>query len=244
MTDQETEERLRLLDTLHHQYSSGMPTLAARWNYWRKRLLWRFTITGSHAVKRMMDLVGASIGLALLAPLLALTALLIKLEDGGPVFFRQLRVGRHGKPFPMYKFRSMRMDAERLKETLKDQNESGWILFKMRRDPRITKVGRIIRKLSIDEMPQFWNVILGDMSLVGPRPPVPSEVEQYSLDQRYRLEVKPGITCLWQIGGRSLLSFEEQVALDKLYIESQSLRTDLIILLKTIPAVISGRGAY
>lgn len=244
MPDSATEERLRLLDTLHHQYSSGMPTMSARWNYWRKRLLWRFVITGSHATKRVIDLAGATSALFVLGPLLAFTALLIKLEDGGPVLFCQKRVGRHGKIFVMYKFRSMRVDAEFLKANLQDQNESGWVLFKMRRDPRITKIGRIIRKLSIDEMPQFWNVILGDMSLVGPRPPVPSEVEQYSLEHRYRLEVKPGITCLWQIGGRSELSFEQQVALDKLYIESQSLGTDLIILLKTIPAVISGRGAY
>jgi len=244
MPDSAAKERLRLIDTLHHQYSSGMPTLAARWNYWRKRLLWRFIITGSHAVKRVIDLVEGFAGLILLAPLLILTALLIKLEDGGPVLFRQLRVGRRGKLFAMYKFRSMRVDAESIKDSLQEQNESGWVLFKMRRDPRITRIGRIIRKLSIDEMPQFWNVIRGDMSLVGPRPPVPSEVEQYSLDHRYRLEVKPGITCLWQIGGRSELSFEQQVALDKLYIESQSLRTDLIILLKTIPAVLSGRGAY
>ncbi len=244
MPDRALDERLRLLDTLHRQYSSGMPTLSARWHYWRKRLLWRFIITGSHGLKRAIDLIGATCALILFSPIFALTALLIKFEDGGPVFFPQTRVGRHGKIFIMHKFRSMRVEAESMKDALQDKNESGWVLFKMRRDPRITSVGRLIRKLSIDEMPQFWNVLIGNMSLVGPRPPIPSEVEKYSLEQRYRLEVKPGITCLWQIGGRSELSFEQQVALDKLYIESQSLRTDLWILLKTIPAVISGRGAY
>jgi len=144
----------------------------------------------------------------------------------------------------MYKFRSMVKNAESLKDELVGQNESGGVIFKIRRDPRITKVGRIVRKLSIDELPQFWNVFTGAMSLVGPRPPVPGEVRQYGVDHLYRLEVKPGITCLWQIKGRSELTFEQQVALDRQYIESRSFLLDLVILLKTIPAVLSGRGAY
>lgn len=144
----------------------------------------------------------------------------------------------------MWKFRSMVVDADKLKDALETQNEAKDVTFKIRRDPRITRVGRVIRKLSIDELPQFYNVFRGDMSLVGPRPPVPREVARYSLDDRVRLEVKPGITCLWQIGGRADLDFRQQVELDKRYIESQTFWSDIKILLLTIPAVLSGRGAY
>jgi lipopolysaccharide/colanic/teichoic acid biosynthesis glycosyltransferase len=145
----------------------------------------------------------------------------------------------------MWKFRSMYIDAEQRKAELDRQNEmAGGVTFKMKRDPRITRVGRFIRKASIDELPQLWNVLKGDMSLVGPRPPVPKEVDKYSLADRRRLEVIPGITCIWQVSGRSDIPFPEQVKLDVEYIESQSLWTDVVILLKTIPAVFLGRGAY
>lgn len=233
-----------MVEQLHGQYASGMPTLAARARYWRKKLLWRGVIAGSLALKRLLDIAASAAGLVALSPVFAATALLIRLEDKGPVFFRQNRVGRHGTTFGMYKFRSMVTDADKRKDELLAGNESGGVTFKMRHDPRITRVGRVIRKLSIDELPQLWNVLKGDMSLVGPRPPVQREVDQYALEDRMRLEVKPGITCLWQIGGRSELSFRQQVELDRRYIESQSFWLDLKILLKTVPAVLSGRGAY
>lgn len=241
---QDQNERLLLVERLRVQYASGMPSLSARAHYWRKRLLWRTVITGSLALKRVLDIIGSLAGLALLSPVFAATALLIKIEDRGPAFFRQTRVGRYGTSFEMYKFRSMVTDADKHKDRLLAQNESDGVTFKMRRDPRITRVGRVIRKLSIDELPQLWNVLKGDMSLVGPRPPVQREVDQYDLDDRVRLDVKPGVTCLWQIGGRSELSFRQQVELDRRYIESQSFWLDIKILLKTVPAVLSGRGAY
>lgn len=144
----------------------------------------------------------------------------------------------------MYKFRSMLVGADKMKDNLLENNESGGVIFKMKRDPRITRVGRIIRKLSIDELPQLYNVLKGDMSLVGPRPPVPREVAEYQLSDRRRLEIIPGLTCLWQVSGRSDINFEGQVTLDVQYLESQSLKGDIMLLLKTIPAVLSGRGAY
>lgn len=181
----------------------------------------------------------------LLSPLFLITWIAIKIEDGGPAIFRQQRVGRYGKPFTMYKFRSMVPNAEEIKQQLLDKNESGaGVIFKMKRDPRVTKVGRIIRKLSIDELPQLFNVLKGDMSLVGPRPPLPSEVAQYSLQERRRLDVLPGITGLWQVSGRSDIDFQGQVRLDVQYIREQSFWKDILILLKTIPAVLLGRGAY
>ncbi len=191
-----------------------------------------------------MDIVGSAAGLVMLSPVFMITALLIKLEDGGPLFFGQNRVGKWGHIFKMYKFRSMIVGADKIKDTLLEQNESGGVIFKMKRDPRITRVGRVIRKLSIDELPQLFNVLKGDMSLVGPRPPVPREVAEYELSDRRRLEIIPGLTCLWQVSGRSDINFEGQVRLDVQYLESQSLIGDIILLLKTIPAVLSGRGAY
>ena len=211
----------------------------------RKRLLWRWTINGAHVAKRVLDLIGSGCALVLLSPLFLLIAVAIKLEDRGPVIFPQIRVGRHGRQFRMFKFRSMRIDAEaRLKELLaKNQHQTG-VTFKMKDDPRITRVGKWLRKFSFDELPQFYNVFRGEMSLVGPRPPVPREVALYSLADRRRLAVKPGITCIWQISGRAEIDFAGQVQLDVNYIESRSLRQDVKILLKTIPAVLSGTGAY
>ncbi|MGO8879502.1 MAG: sugar transferase [Desulfomonilaceae bacterium] len=209
-----------------------------------KKALWIAVVEGSRTLKRLMDIVGSSVGLILLSPVFAITALLIKLEDGGPVFFASDRAGKWGRKFRMFKFRSMILNAEKMKQDLLQQNETGGVIFKMKRDPRITRVGRVIRKLSIDELPQLYNVFKGDMSLVGPRPHPPKEVELYTLTDRRRLEVIPGLTCFWQVSGRSDVSFENQVGLDVQYIESQSLWGDIKLLLKTIPAVISGRGAY
>ncbi len=216
-----------------------------KWYLARKRLLWRWTVNSAHALKRALDIIGSGTALVLLSPLFALIAIAIKLEDRGPVLFPQIRVGRHGREFRMFKFRSMRIDAEqRLKELLARNQHLHGVTFKIKDDPRITRTGKWLRKFSFDELPQFYNVLRGDMSLVGPRPPVPREVALYSLADRRRLAVKPGITCIWQISGRAEIDFPGQVNLDVRYIESSSLRQDLKILLKTIPAVLSGTGAY
>jgi len=211
----------------------------------RKLWFWDVAVKVMHGVRRAFDIVGSLVGLILLSPIFLVTAIAIKLEDPGPVFFTQTRVGRFGSTFPFYKFRSMYVDAEARKAELMAQNESGdGVIFKMKNDPRITRVGRIIRRFSIDELPQLLNVLKGDLALVGPRPPVPAEVADYTLEQRKRLHVKPGITCIWQVSGRSDIPFHDQVQLDLQYIRSQSLWTDILLLLKTIPAVLLGRGAY
>ena len=211
----------------------------------RKLLLWEITLKFSYGLKRIIDVMLSTFGMILLSPVFFVTALLIKLEDPGPVFYTQKRVGLNGRHFDFYKFRSMVMNADKLKDKLLNQNESqAGVIFKMKKDPRITNVGRVIRRFSIDELPQLYNVFKGDMSLVGPRPPIPREVAEYSLEDRKRLHVKPGITCIWQVSGRSDIPFDQQVELDKQYIKSQSLWEDLKILLYTIPAVITGKGAY
>jgi len=180
----------------------------------------------------------------MLGPLFALVYLLIKWEDGGPILFTQTRVGEFGREFALYKFRSMCMDAEkRLQEVLALNQHKEGVTFKLKHDPRITRVGKWLRKFSIDEFPQFFNVLIGDMSLVGPRPPVPREVAKYSQADRRRLAVKPGLTCIWQISGRAEIDFSGQVQLDVRYIESQSFWTDVKILAQTVPAVVSGKGA-
>jgi exopolysaccharide biosynthesis polyprenyl glycosylphosphotransferase len=210
-----------------------------------KRLMWRWLVGGAHVTKRTLDIVGSGCALLGLAPLFGFIALWIKLEDGGPILFRQIRVGRYGREFKMLKFRSMRVDAEaRLKELLAKNQHTGGITFKIKNDPRVTRIGKWIRKFSLDELPQFWNVFRGDMSLVGPRPPVPREVALYTLADRRRLAVKPGITCIWQISGRAEIDFPGQVQLDVRYIESRSLWQDIKILCKTVPAVLTGSGAY
>ena len=173
-----------------------------------------------------------------------LIALLIKLEDGGPVFFTQTRIGKYGRGFTMYKFRSMCLDAEsRLEELLARNRHKEGVTFKIEDDPRITRIGKWLRKFSFDELPQLFNVLIGDMSLVGPRPPIAREVAQYSLAHRRRLAIEPGITCSWQISGRSEIDFSGQTRLDVEYIENRSFWLDLKILAKTIPAVLSGKGA-
>ena len=210
-----------------------------------KLTLWKGVVLFSYGLKRAIDIGAASVALTLGSPLFALTALLIRFEDGGPVFFRQERVGYRGKCFGMYKFRSMLPQAELATKNLETQNEmQGGVIFKMKNDPRVTRIGRIIRKYSIDELPQFWNVFIGDMSLVGPRPPLPKEVELYLPDERQRLLAKPGITCTWQVSGRSEIDFRGQVHLDIEYIRSMSTLTDLKLLVMTVPAVVLGKGAY
>lgn len=211
-----------------------------------KMRVWKITVKILRGMKRAIDVTGGSLALLAFSPIFALTALLIKIEDGGPVFFRQNRVGEGGRLFGMWKFRSMVVNADKLKDKLLDTNQHGTagVTFKMKDDPRITKVGKWIRKLSVDEFPQFYNVLKGDMSLVGPRPPVPREVAEYKAVHLRRLRVKPGITCLWQIGGRAEIDFEGQVRLDLQYIRSSSPAMDVAILLKTVPAVLFGKGAY
>lgn len=194
-------------------------------------------------VKRLLDVVGAALALMMSLPIMTLVAILIRLESDGPVFFAQVRVGQHGRPFRLLKFRSMHLNAEHRLHALMQQNEMDGPVFKIRNDPRITRVGRWIRRLSIDELPQLFNVLQGEMSLVGPRPPLPSEVSQYEPWQRRRLSVKPGITCYWQVAGRNNISFREWMALDLQYIDRASLWLDIELLLKTLPAVLSGRGA-
>ena len=195
------------------------------------------------AIKRSIDILASFAALALISPLLLAAALAVKLTSRGPVLFKQLRVGLHGRTFYMLKFRSMVKNAEELKAKLAAQNEQAGPVFKMKRDPRITRVGRFIRKYSIDELPQLINVLRGDMSLVGPRPPVPSEVARYEAWQRRRLSVRPGLTCVWQVSGRNQISFEEWMLLDMRYIDHWSLTQDLELLLTTFPVVLSGRGA-
>jgi len=195
-------------------------------------------------LKRCMDIAGATSALLIISPILLTTAAAVKLTSPGPVFFRQLRVGKDGKPFYMLKFRSMHKNAEAAQAELMKYNEASGPVFKIRDDPRITPVGRFIRKYSIDELPQLWHVLVGEMSLVGPRPPIPSEVADYEDWHRRRLEVKPGLTCIWQVCGRSDVSFDEWMRMDIEYIETRTLLLDIKLLLKTIPAVLGGRGAY
>jgi lipopolysaccharide/colanic/teichoic acid biosynthesis glycosyltransferase len=240
-------QRARLLDDRHRRLAAGGLVWARRRELasrTARRLAWRWRVALADRLKRALDLVGAAVLVVLCAPLLAAIALAIKLEDGGPVLFRQKRVGRYGRPFVMLKFRSMVPDAEARKAQLLALNEmSDGILFKIRHDPRMTRVGRVIRKLSLDELPQIFNVLRGEMSLVGPRPPVPSEVALYDPAHRRRLGAMPGITGLWQVSGRNNIDFEGQVQLDVTYIERQTLAMDLVILVRTIPAVLTGRGA-
>lgn len=195
------------------------------------------------AFKRLFDIVASAAALWILSPLLILVAMLIKATSRGPVFFRQRRVGLRGKPFSMLKFRSMIENAERIKPWLLENNEQSGPVFKMRRDPRVTRVGSFIRRYSIDELPQLVNVLRGDMSIVGPRPPLGDEVARYEAWHLRRLSVRPGLTCTWQVSGRSKISFEQWMTMDMQYIDHWSLRRDVNLIFKTIPAVLTGRGA-
>lgn len=194
-------------------------------------------------LKRVIDIIGSLLGLIIFSPLMIIVALLIKLTSEGPIFFVQERMGLRGRRFKLYKFRTMVKDAEKKLEEIKHLNEADGPVFKIEKDPRLTPIGSFLRKSSIDELPQLINVLKGEMSLVGPRPPIPSEVEKYERWQKRRLSMKPGLTCLWQISGRSELDFDTWMKLDLEYIDNWSLTLDFIILLKTIPAVLSGRGA-
>ena len=198
----------------------------------------------SLAMKRVFDLVVSGLVMIAFAPLFGAIAVAIKLGSPGPVFFGQRRVGQNGRVFEMLKLRSMYRDAEQRLDALRAQNEMSGPVFKMANDPRVTRIGRFLRRTSLDELPQFWNVLRGEMSIVGPRPPIPSEVRQYKRWQKRRLSVKPGITCIWQVSGRNNIDFDHWMELDLQYIDQWSLWRDLQICMKTIPAVLSARGAH
>lgn len=205
--------------------------------YNRKSPIYKF-------LKRMLDVVLSEIALICLSPIFLITAIAVKSEDGGPVFFSQLRAGKDMKPFKMYKFRSMYVKAdEKLAEMMKDNEQTGHA-FKIKSDPRITKVGKVIRKYSIDELPQLVNIIKGDMSIVGPRPLLTFQMEECNTYERQRLLVKPGLTCYWQVSGRANIKWDEWVELDLNYIEDMSLWTDLKMIVRTVPAVFDSEGAY
>jgi exopolysaccharide biosynthesis polyprenyl glycosylphosphotransferase len=207
-------------------------------------ILWVLRTKLTQHAKRVFDCIVAGATLILVAPLIALIALAIRLDSPGPIIFKQERIGRWGIPFGCYKFRSMTVDAEDRKAELLALNEADGVVFKMRNDPRVTRVGRIIRKASLDELPQLVNVLKGEMSLVGPRPQIPHEVEQYRFEEYRRLTAVPGITGLQQVSGRSDLDFKRWIELDLRYVAEQSLLKDIEILLRTVPAVLFGRGAY
>lgn len=210
-----------------------------------KRSTWAFVIGATIALKRIFDILISGFALVALSPIFGVTAALIKLEDKGPVFFTQQRIGLKGQSFMIWKFRSMVLDAEKVAQLMIEQQEArDTIEIKLKGDPRITWIGRFIRKYSVDELPQFWNVFLGDMSIVGPRPVIPAEVADYTVEARKRLLAKPGLTCFWQVGGRTDLDFENQVRLDIEYIQSSSIWLDIKLLFLTIPAVLLGKGAY
>jgi exopolysaccharide biosynthesis polyprenyl glycosylphosphotransferase len=198
---------------------------------------------GAFLLKRVLDTTGAIFAMILLSPFMAILSAAIRLDSEGPVFYRAQRIGRKGRTFTCYKFRTMCTDADKLKANLEDQNERDGILFKIANDPRITRVGRILRKYSLDELPQFYNVLRGDMSLVGPRPPIASEVEQYDLAHLRRLDVLPGMTGLWQVEARQDPSFDSYISLDTAYVENWSLWLDMKILARTVGVVFSGTGS-
>lgn len=209
------------------------------------RLQGRKSITSYSFMKRTLDIILSLAGLIFLTPLFIVVAVWIKLEDpDGSVFFKQNRVGKDETLFPMFKFRSMVSNAEALKQQLMSQNEVEGAMFKMKNDPRVTRVGRVLRKTSIDELPQLWNVLIGDMSLVGPRPALPSEVKEYTAYDKKRLAVTPGCTGLWQVSGRSNLSFEQMVELDLTYIRERSVFYDLKIMMKTVSVLLGSKDAF
>lgn len=197
-----------------------------------------------HLTKRFLDIVLSTLGLIGLSPVMGIVAYKIKREDGGPVFYKQVRVGKNGKKFKMYKFRSMVVNADQLLDKLKEKNDVDGAMFKMKHDPRITKVGHFIREHSLDELPQLVNVLKGDMSLVGPRPPLPSEVEQYTSYDKQRLYVVPGCTGLWQATERNNVGFDEMVGLDLKYIKNCSVKYDLLIIWKTVAVIFTPNSSY
>ena len=194
--------------------------------------------------KRGIDVIVAGVGLILLSPIITIVACAIKLTSNGPIFFLQKRVGKNGELFNMYKFRAMVVNAEELKEKLKHQNEMSGPMFKMKDDPRVTKVGKFIRKTSLDELPQLWNVLKGDMSLVGPRPSLPKEVEQFDSWMFKRLTVRPGLTCYWQVSGRNNIDFEDWMKLDVKYVEERNLWIDIKLIFKTVGVLFGDKNAH
>jgi lipopolysaccharide/colanic/teichoic acid biosynthesis glycosyltransferase len=243
----EAEKAVKMFEVLADQKFDHSASLHRLYSTEKIRLsltIWAIRIKVLGMLKRALDLAVSLLVLPFLMPIMLIAAIAIKIDSPGPILFKQTRVGKWGRLFTCYKFRSMFIDAEARKAELMHLNEADAIVFKIAKDPRITRVGRIIRKLSIDEFPQLFNVIKGDMSWVGPRPPIPYEVENYEYDHRRRLLAVPGITGLQQVSGRSTVSFNRWVELDLQYIQEQSLAKDLEILIKTIPAVISGKGAY
>lgn len=250
MTEAEIRERMteRLL-AAQTPWGRARFSCYVKW----KRLAWNCITGFAYVLKRVFDVSVSVFAMFVLSPVFLGIAIAVKM-DGGPVFFRQTRYGLHGREFMMLKYRSMCVDAEaKLKDLLARNEKKEGITFKMKDDPRITKIGKIIRKTSLDELPQFWNVLIGEMSIVGPRPPVRREVALYEQRHRRRFDAKPGITCLWQvgerrggvfeIGNRNAIDFEEQVSLDVRYIESQSFGKDFWLLLKTVPAILFGKGS-
>ena len=197
-----------------------------------------------HVVKRLFDIVASVCALILLSPLFLFLVIKIRSEDGGPAFYSQERIGKDEKPFKMWKFRSMIVDADKMLDKLEDQNEIDGAMFKIKDDPRVTKIGHVIRKYSLDELPQLWNVLIGDMSLVGPRPPLPSEVEEYTNYDKQRLTVMPGCTGLWQVTRRSEADFDEMVWLDIVYINHSGIIEDLKLIIKTVLVMVHPNGAY
>lgn len=194
-------------------------------------------------IKRVIDIVGSLVGLIVLSPILLIVAILIKFDSKGPILFSQIRVGKNGNKFKMYKFRSMVVDAEELKEKLQEKNERKGPMFKMKDDPRVTKVGKFIRKTSIDELPQLINILKGEMSIVGPRPSLPKEVAQFEEWMLERLEVKPGLTCYWQVEGRDDIGFREWMELDVKYIRERNLKIDVILIFRTVFVLFGDKNA-
>lgn len=237
---------LKELEWRHSDFHSMKGLFSAdSLRYLWKRATWQAVIQFDKVGKRAIDIVVSSTALILLMPVFILVALSIKWHDRGSILFWQTRVGYRGREFKFPKFRSMVANAEAIKSQLMSQNQhKEGITFKIKQDPRITPIGRLIRKTSIDELPQLLCVLKGDMSLVGPRPSLPQEVQQYSLEQRRRLDAKPGLTCFWQVEGRGDIPFSQQVVLDVRYINCHSLWLDMVLLVKTVPAVILGKGAY
>jgi lipopolysaccharide/colanic/teichoic acid biosynthesis glycosyltransferase len=213
---------------------------SARYGWRAREMAGRLSLAG----KRGFDLAAASTALFAALPLFALVALAIKLEDGGSIFFRQTRIGDRGQPFGMWKFRSMVMDAEQRLAAIRAQSDRDSTCFKMKRDPRITRVGAVLRRLSLDELPQLINIVSGAMSIVGPRPALPREVLAYDETHRERLNGRPGLTCTWQVSGRAEIPFERQAELDISYLRERNLWRDLVLIARTVPAVLTARGAY
>jgi lipopolysaccharide/colanic/teichoic acid biosynthesis glycosyltransferase len=236
--------RRQMIDELYERYSEPR-SRSSKLKYISKKYVWLFVVQSSYFIKRLLDVTVSLISIIAFSPLILIISSIIKCSDGGDILYVTQRVGKWGVSFPFPKFRTMVANADKIKEELlKHSDDIDPKRFKMKKDPRITTIGRLIRKTSLDELPQLWCVLKGDMSLVGPRPPLPEEVNHYTIDERRRLDIKPGITCFWQVSGRSTLPFDEQVKLDIKYIESQNATLDVKLLLQTIPAVIFGKGAY